>query len=220
MKRRLKPAAPLPARLFAEPERAASRNAHVANIDGAARNNPGPAAYGVIMRNADGQVVFQVGKYLGRATNNVAEYFALITALDYAQQNGIASLRVRSDSELLVRQMQGAYKVKSASLRPLHERARKLSKSLASFVIEHVPREQNREADALANAALDETSGGTAPSREIYLSGRRFGNEQEYARAPRRIRALYRRGALYPAEPLDVPEDTEVEITIQPAKRT
>src|ERR1700681_2064714 len=146
-------------RLFGEPERPAA--VHVAYVDGASRGNPGPASYAVILRGPDGQTQFEIGKYLGRATNNVAEYYALITALDYAQSQGIARLLVRSDSELLVRQMQGRYKVKSPDLRPLYERARKMAHGLAHFSIEHVPRELNREADALANLALDRTGSHT-----------------------------------------------------------
>src|SRR4051812_31566776 len=140
---------------------------YTAHVDGAARGNPGPASYAVIVRAPDGSTQFQIGKYLGRATNNVAEYYALIGALDYAQSHQIARLAVRSDSELLVRQMQGRYKVKSADLRPLHERAQKMVRGLAHFEIMHVPRELNRDADELANLALDATGtvGGKTENR-------------------------------------------------------
>ena len=137
---------------FGEPDRVP--DAHLAYVDGASRGNPGPASYAVILRSPDGKTKFEIGKYLGRATNNVAEYYALITALDYARRTGSRGSRVRSDSELLVRQMQGRYKVKSADLRPLYERAQKIARGLTYFQIEHVPREQNREADELANMAL------------------------------------------------------------------
>ena len=120
----------------------------------------------------------------------------------------IRKLRVRSDSELLVRQMQGRYKVKSTDLRPLHERARRLAQGLAYFSIEHVPREQNRQADALANAALDQTS-----EREPRSS------KTEIRSAEKRIRARYRHGALHPAEPLDLAEGQEVEITVHKPHR-
>ncbi len=142
--------------LFAAPERPA--NVFIANVDGASRGNPGPASYAVVVRGPDGTTRFEAGKYIGRATNNVAEYYALISALDYAVAQGIDRLLVRSDSELLVRQMEGRYKVKSPDLRPLHEHARKLARGLAYFAVEHVPRERNREADELANIALDRTS--------------------------------------------------------------
>ena len=212
---------------FGEPEK--QSDVYLAYIDGASRGNPGPASYAVMLRAPDGKTKFQIGKYLGRATNNVAEYYALITALDYAAAEGIARLRVRSDSELLVRQMQGRYKVKSADLRPLHERAQKLARGLAFFAIEHVPREQNKEADELANIALDQTSSRdtSRDTREIGESRRvaapaapsgsaspkvppasaSAGNNAAAAVAPRplaRIRARYSAGALHPLEALDL----------------
>src|SRR5215469_16399916 len=132
---------------------------YTANIDGAARGNPGPAAYGVVIRRPDGAKHESLGKYIGRHTNNVAEYYALIAALDYATANGIRRLRVYSDSQLIVNQIKGLFKVKHPDLRPLHERAKKQAAALESFTIEYVPREQNRDADDLANAALDNVSG-------------------------------------------------------------
>jgi ribonuclease HI len=156
MTRSDKPRSPSTLLPFAEPERPAKM--HTAKVDGASRGNPGPASYAVVMRKPDGSSEFEIGKYVGRATNNVAEYYGLIAALDYAASHGIERLRIQSDSELLVRQMQGRYKVKSADLRPLHERAQKLARGLAFFAIEHIPRELNSEADALANVALDRTS--------------------------------------------------------------
>ena len=137
-----------------EPKPAAA--AYRANIDGASRGNPGPAAYGVAIRDGRGEIVAKLKKYIGRMTNNVAEYYGLIAALDYAESHGVRAIRVESDSELLVKQMRGQYKVKSEDLRPLFERAQKMSKAFDSFRIEHVYREQNREADVLANEALDE----------------------------------------------------------------
>ncbi len=148
-------------KLFEEPEAPSAREegAYTANIDGAARGNPGPAAYGVIVRRPDGKTHESLGKYIGRTTNNVAEYYALIAALDYAAANGIRRLRVFSDSQLIVNQIKGLYKVKHPALRPLHERAKKQAAGLESFTIQYVPREQNRDADDLANAALDSTTG-------------------------------------------------------------
>lgn len=223
-----KPAAPRPARLFAEAEHAAHppRDAHIASIDGAARGNPGPASYAVVVCDPDGRPRDTLSKYVGRATNNVAEYYALIAALDYAHAHGITKLRVRSDSELLVRQMQGRYKVKSADLRPLHERARKLAAGLEYFSVEHVPREQNRKADALANAALDQSSSeGDRLFSGKPLKEEDFREEQQSSRGsrrasskPRHTRARYAQGALHPAEPLDLPEGAEVEIDIRPAR--
>ena len=106
--------------------------AYTANIDGAARGNPGPASYGVVLRRPDGKPLESLGKYIGRHTNNVAEYYALIAALDYAAANGIKRLRVYSDSQLIVNQIKGLYKVKHPDLRPLHERAKKQAASPGS----------------------------------------------------------------------------------------
>jgi acyl dehydratase len=148
-------------RLFAEPESPSARveGAYTANIDGAARGNPGPASYGVVIRRPDGTPAEALGKYIGRHTNNVAEYYALIAALDYAAAHGIKRLRVYSDSQLIVNQIKGLYKVKHPDLRPLHERAKKQAAGLEAFTIQYIPREQNSEADAAANAALDNTGG-------------------------------------------------------------
>jgi len=185
-------------------------------VDGASRGNPGPASYAVIVRGPDGKTVFEVGKYLGRATNNVAEYYALITALDYAAAQRIERLLVRSDSELLVRQMQGRYKVKSPDLRPLFERAQKLSRGFAHFAIEHVRRELNSEADELANIALDKTSsiGGAtviAPTPPR-LPGPAAKPPE---RGNRPIRARFSAGALHPLAALDLAEGEIVEIDIR-----
>ena len=173
--------------LFAAPERPA--NVFIANVDGASRGNPGPASYAVIVRGPDGATRFEAGKYIGRTTNNVAEYYALISALDYAVAQGIERLLVRSDSELLVRQMEGRYKVKSPDLRPLHEHARKLARGLAYFAVEHVPRERNRDADELANIALDRTSssGGANVAAGAKLDPKRRTRSRN--RKPRRIAA-------------------------------
>ena len=128
----------------------------VARIDGGARGNPGPAGYGVVLEDSSGKVFAELSRYLGHCTNNVAEYSGLLAALEKALEMGAANLRVLSDSELLVRQMNGQYKVKSPDLRPLYEEARRLSRKFVSFRIEHVRREQNRAADKLANRAMDE----------------------------------------------------------------
>jgi ribonuclease HI len=188
--------------------------AYRANIDGGSRGNPGPASYGVVIRDPRGQIVAKLKKYIGRSTNNVAEYYGLIAVLDYAQQHGIRALHVQSDSELLVRQMRGEYKVKSPELRPLFERARKMAQAFDSFKIEHVYREQNAEADALANEALDETSGRPAATPKL--------DAQAKSQPPqaRKIRARFRNGALVPIDPLDLAEGSEVEILVRPVAKT
>ena len=127
-----------------------------ANIDGGARGNPGPAAYGVVVRDSKGKVITELGAYLGLQTNNFAEYSGLLAALEYAQKENLPALQVFSDSELLVKQMKGLYKVKSPGLVPLFERARSLSRRLQYFSIEHVRRERNREADRMVNQVLDQ----------------------------------------------------------------
>jgi ribonuclease HI len=181
---------------------------HVANIDGASRGNPGPASYAIVVRDPAGKIILELAKNLGRETNNVAEYYALLAALDYATTHGITALRIRSDSELLVRQMQGRYKVKSPDLKQLHERASKLARQLGYFAIEHVRREMNRDADALANVALDQAG---VPKFEKRIAKA----DESVAPASRRIRAHFVKGVLVPAEPLDLPENSEVSIDIR-----
>jgi ribonuclease HI len=207
-------------RLFAEPNSPAPPGGvFLAYIDGAARGNPGPASYAVIVRGPDGNVVSELKKSIGRETNNVAEYYALIAALDYAAGHGIRKLRIRSDSELLVRQMQGRYKVKSPDLRPLHERASKLARALEYFAVEHVPREENRGADRLANEALDGASGAsvTEPRHSSVLSEPRAARGSSAATDS--IRARYVNGVLVPAAPLDLPEGAEVSLDVHIAKK-
>jgi ribonuclease HI len=186
--------------------------AYRANIDGGSRGNPGPASYGVVIRDARGEIVAKLKKYIGRMTNNVAEYYGLIAALDYAQSHGIRALRIESDSELLVKQMRGQYKVKSEDLRPLFERAKKMSQSFETFRIDHVYREENREADALANEAMDEADG--IPSRPATSAKSEPAITKD---TPRKLRARYRAGVLHLREPLDLADDTEVELLLRPA---
>src|ERR1700680_1763663 len=146
----------------------------IAHSDGGARGNPGPAGYGVVIKDESGRKVAALSEYLGHQTNNFAEYQALIGALEYAIEHGPKALKVISDSELLVRQIKGIYKVKEPTLRDLHTRARQLINKLEWFDIEHVLRGHNREADDLANEAMDKGSGKTpfrspqaAPSQQI-----------------------------------------------------
>lgn len=204
----------------ADPSRSESKQpACTANIDGGSRGNPGPAAYGVVIRDPRGEVIARLKKYIGRATNNVAEYYGLIAALDYAAAHGIRALRVESDSELLVNQMRGRYKVKSADLKPLFERAQKMARSFESFRIEHVYRERNAEADQLANDALDETSGGRSRSSDARAENRNASGEIRNGNPAVRIRARFRSGILYPLEDVDLPDGAEVEILLRPAPK-
>jgi ribonuclease HI len=231
MKTFSRPPAPQGQRLFGEPDRPA---AHIAYIDGASRGNPGPASYAVVVKSPSGKTEFEVGKYFGRATNNVAEYYGLIAALDAAQSRGIQRLIVRSDSELMVRQMQGRYKVKSVDLKPLHERAQKMARGFAYFAIEHVPREQNAEADALGNRALDETSRSNSPrgvATPVATPDAQEPRSPKALAAPAahaslsassggspdisKVRARYSAGALHPLGVLDLDEGDIVELTIR-----
>ena len=217
---RPKTSPPGSARLFSEAHTTAPpAGIHIANIDGASRGNPGPAAYAVVIRDADGKLVLELAKKFGRDTNNVAEYYGLLAALDFATTHGITALRIRSDSELLVRQMQGRYKVKSEDLKPLHERASILSRQLKYFVIEHVRREQNRDADALANVALD-SGPVTSAALEVKREAPNAAVERK-ASAPRarQIRARYVNGVLVPNEPLELPEGTELMLDVHGTTR-
>ena len=133
-------------------------DALVAYIDGGARGNPGPAGYGVRIERVDGTLVDEFCESIGVATNNVAEYRGLVAALEWARRHGERSLRVRSDSLLLVQQMLGNYKVKNAGLQPLYAKARLLAHAIGRVTFEHVRRESNAHADRLANRAMDEAA--------------------------------------------------------------
>jgi ribonuclease HI len=212
--------------LFDPSLRPAPADCVVATIDGAARGNPGPAAYGVIFEDSRRKIVAQLSSRLGKATNNVAEYRALLAALAYALKQGWKAVKVHTDSELLARQVQGHYKVKSPDLRPLHEEAQQLISAFDYFVVEAVPRKRTRAADKLANAALDRRSaqartsghGFSERSGDPALSaGSRAerGSKKKVASAPegKTIRAVYQDGVLKPLEPLDLPDGAEVNLT-------
>jgi ribonuclease HI len=141
----------------------------IAHIDGGARGNPGPAGYGVVIEDEAGHKVAALSEYLGHQTNNFAEYQGLIAALEFTVNKGHKALKVISDSELMVRQIKGIYKVKNVTLQDLHARAKELIAQLEWFSIGHVLRGHNQEADRLANAAMDKGSGRRAtadPARE------------------------------------------------------
>jgi ribonuclease HI len=147
----------------------------IAHSDGGARGNPGPAGYGVVIKDESGRKVAALSEYLGHQTNNFAEYQGLIAALEYAIKHGPKALKLISDSELLVRQIKGIYKVKNAVLQDLHGRAKELIAQMEWFSIGHAFREQNQEADQLANDAMDRGMGrssarvgaGDSPSRVL-----------------------------------------------------
>ena len=176
------------------------------HIDGGSRGNPGPAAYAVVVRNAEGACLASFSKFLGRATNNVAEYQGLVAALSYALEHHYPRVKVVSDSELLVRQLAGQYKVKHPDLKILHERATKLIAQLDSFSVKHVLREHNREADRLVNKALDAAQGKKAPPAPVTPTSLRAS-------------ATYEQGVLRLHETLPLDEGEEVSIEIRRAKQ-
>jgi len=123
--------------------------------DGASRGNPGPAAIGAAIKNRRGKLIASISQRIGRATNNQAEYRAVIVALEEATRLGARQVDIKMDSELVVKQINGEYRVKKATLKPLYQQVKQLLSSLEGFTITHIPRRQNIEADKLANKALD-----------------------------------------------------------------
>ncbi len=130
-----------------------------AHCDGGSRGNPGPAGYGAVIENPEGEVVARISEFLGRQTNNYAEYKGLLAVLQWALKHGVRRLRVVSDSELMVRQIKGVYKVKNAGLRPLWAEAQRQALKLEKFEVRHTLRGGNKEADRLANAVMDQGMG-------------------------------------------------------------
>jgi probable phosphoglycerate mutase len=189
----------------------------IAHIDGASRGNPGPAAYAVVVESSDGSKLAGFSGYLGRATNNFAEYQALLAALEYALRNHYLRVHVQTDSELLARQIEGVYKVKSPGLKPLQEHARQMIARLESFSIQHVPREQNHEADQLANQALeaakrawkrDQAEGQGGPVQDASPGSR------SKAVKPLRATATFHKGLLEPHGQLSLFEGEVVNLEI------
>jgi ribonuclease HI len=127
----------------------------IVNVDGGARGNPGPAAIGVVVRDAEGDVLEKLGEKIGEATNNVAEYRALLKGIELAAAHGATDLELIGDSELVVRQVEGRYKVKNAGMKELHAEAKKALAGFDSWSIRHVRRADNADADRLVNEALD-----------------------------------------------------------------
>jgi ribonuclease HI len=138
-----------------KPDPQAPKDYLVAHVDGGARGNPGPSGYGVFIQDSQKHPVAELSEYLGIQTNNFAEYSGLLAALRYARDNGHKALEIVSDSELMVRQLNGQYKVKSELLKPLYEQARAMIRGLDWFKVRHVRREFNKDADRLANEAMD-----------------------------------------------------------------
>lgn len=182
------------------------RTTITAIIDGAARGNPGPAAYGVVFKDAAGKLRARLSARIGKATNNVAEYRALLAALAYAQQQHWRALKVLTDSELLARQLEGSYKVRSAELKLLFQKVQRHIAFLDYFGVTAVPRAQIREADRLANAALDEP-----PVRPV----KTVSSLVAPATGAHKFRAVYESGLLKPLQPLSLAEGEEVELELR-----
>ena len=184
-----------------------------AHCDGGSRGNPGPSGYGAVITDAAGQTLAELSEFLGIRTNNFAEYSGLLACLDYALQNGHPRLKVVSDSELMVKQIQGKYKVNSPDLKPLWQTARDRIAKLDAFEITHALRHKNKAADALANQAMDrgmrrtsdrELPGApsqSAPSIEVGSRPRPAVIERvepkAYPSAPTMLRGFTRNGAIH-----------------------
>jgi probable phosphoglycerate mutase len=180
----------------------------VINVDGGARGNPGPAGYGAYVRDAAGNTVAELSEFIGIATNNVAEYRGLLAGLEYAREHQAHEVKVYSDSELIVKQMHGEYKVKSPDLKPLYEQVRRLASDLAKFSIHHVPRERNADADRLANQAMDRGARGgfgqvkSTPAEPVRPAARGGVKSAGAAAEPEQVfTAVVRDGTLRPAGP-------------------
>ncbi len=181
----------------------------VAHIDGGARGNPGPAGYGVVIKDQSGRKVAALSEYLGHQTNNFAEYQGLIAALEYALAHGPKTLKVISDSELLVRQIKGIYKVKNPVLKDLHARAKELISQLNWFSIDHALREHNRQADELANQAMDKGTGRTSDR-----AARAPSPPDSVSQNPQEFEGIVRGGVVELLHG-DLPEGTRVQLRIK-----
>jgi ribonuclease HI len=142
----------------------------IAHCDGGSRGNPGPAGYGALIEDQNGRVLARLSEYLGKRTNNYAEYSALLGVLAWALENGHPRVRVVADSELMVKQMKGQYKVNSPDLRPLWIEAHRRANQLEKFEIQHTLRGGNKEADQLANDAMDRGMGRVSPKPSVSAS--------------------------------------------------
>jgi ribonuclease HI len=183
----------------------------IAHVDGGARGNPGPAGYGLVVEDETGKMLAESSEFLGVRTNNFAEYAGLIAAIAYAVSHQAAGLMVVSDSELLVKQMKGEYKVRAPELQTLHKRANEMLRGLGWFDIRHVRREQNREADRLANEAMDSGTPG-ATTRQVQVAA---GDSPTARPQPREVTGIVKNGRVeFLGDAL--PEGTRVKV--RPAK--
>lgn len=195
-----------------------------AYCDGGSRGNPGPSGFGVFIQDAGGKAVAELGEFLGKRTNNYAEYSGLLAALDFALEKGHSRLRVVSDSELMVKQIKGQYKVNSPELRPLYDEAKRRIARLDQFRIEHVLRGKNQQADRLANEAMDRGMGRSSPAAPSAPSNFRAAVKAVGAgtapasRPPaipaRAMRGLVKGGVIHLVEG-ELPEGTLVKVVVE-----
>jgi len=193
-----------------EPAPADTHAWHTAYCDGGSRGNPGPSAYGAVIEDDHGNIVARLSGYLGRQTNNYAEYQGLLAVLSWALENGAKRLRVVSDSELMVKQMKGQFKVSSPSLRPLWEQAKRLVKSLDRFEMRHTMRAGNQEADRLANEAMDKGMRRSAANIDQRLTSN-AGGQARTKPEQQVFEGLVRNGVIHLLEG-DLPEGTFVKV--------
>jgi len=182
----------------------------IAHSDGGARGNPGPSGYGVVIQDEAGRKIAALSQYLGHQTNNFAEYQGLIAALEYAIEHGHKALKVVSDSELLVRQIKGIYKVKNLTLQELHARAKELIAQLEWFSIDHALREHNREADELANQAMDKGTGRTNSPARVAAGD----SPAKTSASPQEFEGIVERGAIRLMNGR-LPEGTRVQVRVK-----
>ena len=175
-------------------------NSCVAYIDGGSRGNPGVAGYGVHIVDEQGKTLADISKGLGVKTNNAAEYSALIAALKFARSKHCQKLKVMADSQLLVRQINGEYRIKSPDLKVLFREAQSLITGFKSFSVHHIPREENKEADRLANLAMDGTNSSCGPPPLVNF--------------PLQLSAVFQNGCFKPLESVDLPENSRVCLNI------
>src|ERR1700675_2038557 len=187
----------------------------IAHSDGGARGNPGPSGYGVVIQDESGRKIAALSQYLGHQTNNFAEYQGLIAALEYAIEHGHKALKLISDSELLVRQIKGIYKVKNLTLQELHGRAKELIAQLEWFSIDHALREHNREADDLANQAMDKGMGRTSSTAQASTTGRVVAGDSpaRTPSGPQEFEAVVEGGVIKLNRQL--PEGTRVQVRVK-----
>jgi ribonuclease HI len=170
--------------LFTPPDSSAPEGWFTAHCDGGSRGNPGPSGYGAVVEDPTGRIAARLSRFLGIQTNNYAEYSGLLAVLEWAIENGAKRLRVISDSELMVKQMKGQYKVASPVLRPLYEQGRRLAGRLEKFEMRHTLRGGNKEADQLANEAMDKGMGRTPSTQSAEALSRRVSDAPLRPNAP------------------------------------